>query len=192
MTQEIVHEFKDCLRYSELDSDEPTWDAFYRSVWPDMISAARIQANCEWQRQGVDRVLFLSGGRHVFVDEKKRKKDYGDILLEVWDQVPRDQFDTERKRLKVRPKKRGWAWDDKKRTDFVVYAIPSAGKAYLLPFELLRLTMVRELDGWKKDRSMYPKVASNRDYLTINVAVSWEKLSAAMGATMLRLYGKFP
>ena len=77
--------------------------------------------------------MVLENGRRFFVDEKKRKIDYGDILLEEW-----SVFHAEgdwRNRI-------GWALDAKKRCDFIAYAVPTACKCYLLPFELLRLTFV--------------------------------------------------
>ena len=183
-----VHSFHQQLAWSGDLSDEPAWVDFYRAIWPDMISCVRLDGKSDLQLAGVDRVIYRANGLREFrIDEKKRKKDYGDIALEVWDQVPLGKFDGAR----VLPGqwKRGWAVDPKKVCDFVVYAILPSQRAYLLPFELLRLTMVRWLPTWKADGTKYPKAARNRDYWTINVAVPWSVLNTAMTDTMTMRFG---
>lgn len=184
----VIHNFRERLEWSAALSDEPAWIDFYRRVWPDMVSATRIDGRCDFQLRGVDRQILRAAGQSIFVDEKKREKDYGDLLLEVWDQVPLADYDEGARRLTVKPIKHGWATDPGKATHFVVYAVPSAGKAYLLPFEILRLTLERCLPEWKRSPAMYPKAARNRDYWTINVAVTWPVLAEEMAATMVQRF----
>lgn len=181
----VTHYFRERLEWSAAVSDEPSWLSFYQGIWPDLHAAIRIEGRCEWQLRGVDRLLVLGGGKQILIDEKKREKDYGDILLEVWDGVPFDEYDAELRKLTARPTKKGWAWNPHKMTDYVAYSIPTAGKAYLLPYELLRMTMERKIDGWKQDSQKYPKAARNPSYWTINVAVPWDVLSAALAETMI-------
>src|SRR5215510_13542765 len=80
----LIHRFSDQLEYSSGLSDEPAWIAFYRGLWPDLMLVIRIDRDSEWQRHGVDREIVMPNGKRFYIDEKKRKKDYGDVLLEEW------------------------------------------------------------------------------------------------------------
>ena len=79
----VIHDFRERLDWSNELSDEAAWVSFYRGLWPGMVSAVRVDANCPAQRSGVDRLLYLPDNRTVRIDEKKREKDYGDFLAEV-------------------------------------------------------------------------------------------------------------
>lgn len=186
----VVHYFRERLAWSANLSDEPSWIEFYRSIWPDMISCVRLDGRSDFQLRGVDRVLFRAEGlAPIRIDEKKRSTDYGDILLEVCDLVPMDRFDFATRTLSPGKYKRGWATDPAKVCDFIVYAVVPAQRAYLLPFETLRLTLYEHFRDWSMDRRRYPHGSKNPGYWTINVAVDWPTLSAAMADTMVRRFG---
>lgn len=72
--------FADDLAYSLKFSEEVFWQAVYRRAFPNLIHT-ELCGELDKQKQGVDRVLYLSNGNVLYVDEKKREKDYGDILL---------------------------------------------------------------------------------------------------------------
>jgi hypothetical protein len=84
MTNVVIHDFQERLEYSATLSDEPAWVSFYRRLWPDMISAVRIDKNSQFQKWGIDREILLPNGKRFSIDEKKREMDYGDLLLEEW------------------------------------------------------------------------------------------------------------
>lgn len=176
----VIHDFRERLEFSQRLSDEGDWTAFYRRLWPDLLLTARVDKDSKWQRWGVDRQVLLPGGRQVLIDEKHREKDWGDILIEEWSVFYGDGS----ARNKI-----GWSLDPDKRCDFVVYAIPSACRAYLLPFELLRQACLSELNRWKEVPGAYPKDSQNAGYLTRNVAVSWPNLRDALCRQMLRRFG---
>lgn len=181
----VIHHFAERLEWSAELSDEPSWVAFYKRLWPDLVTAVRIDQNSEWQKAGIDRLLILKNGRSFTVDEKKRAKDYGDILIEEWSvgRVVNGQYCGE---------KVGWSLDQAKRCDFIAYAIPTATKCYLLPFEILRQACVHNLERWKKlasgGRPAYPLDAQNEGYLTRNCSVPWGELKRAMCEQMLRRF----
>lgn len=182
----VIHDFAERLEWSAALSEEPSWIAFYRRLWPDLISAVRIDKNSAWQKWGVDRLLLLASGRQFTVDEKKREKDYGDLLIEEWSVGRRigERFIGE---------KVGWSLDATKRCDFIAYAIPPAGKCYMLPFELLRQACSANLEVWKQlvtnGRPAYPKDARNNGYVTRNCAVPWPEVKRAICEQMLRRFG---
>jgi len=181
MRAAVVHDFAERLEHSLSLSDEADWVEFYRRIWPDMLLCARIDADSRLQRLGVDRMI-MRGGHEVpiYVDEKKRDKDFGDVLLEEWsvfygDGHPRNVV--------------GWALDSNKVCNYVAYAVLPARRCYLLPFEVLRLAFKANAEDWKRRRGAYPKDAPNNGYVTRNVAVQWPELKAALCQQMHRRFG---
>jgi len=173
----IVHRFSDQLEYSATLSDEPAWMTFYRRLWPNMIAAVRIDRNSQWQKDGIDREIYLPNGKRFTIDEKKRKKDYGDVLLEEWsvfhgDADPRNKV--------------GWALDDSKRCDFVAYAVPVSCKCYFLPFEILRQSFIENRATWS--RAFPARDAWNEGYVTRSIAVTWPTLKVALLQQMFRKF----
>jgi len=173
----LIHRFSDQLEYSSGLSDEPAWIAFYRGLWPDLMLVIRIDRDSEWQRHGVDREIVMPNGKRFYIDEKKRKKDYGDVLLEEWS-VFHGDCDT---RNKI-----GWTLDNHKRCDFIAYAVPCARKCYLLPFELLRLTFLCNRSSWLRDYGAID--VENEGYITRNVAIPWPTLKTELLRQMLRRF----
>uniref|UniRef100_A0A6M3J7C3 Uncharacterized protein n=1 Tax=viral metagenome TaxID=1070528 RepID=A0A6M3J7C3_9ZZZZ len=167
------HDFKEQLEYSDDLSAETEWEAFYLKVWPTAVSIHRIQGNNLWQKSGVDRVVYLSNRSCFLIDEKKRRKDYGDVLLEVWSVW----YEAGSTKNKI-----GWTFDDSKICDFIAYSVP--GKVYLLPFDVLRRAAKANLSEWIK-RYRYPLTAKNNGYETRNVAIPWPVLRDAMNKAMV-------
>src|SRR5262252_175750 len=171
----MVHRFADQLEYSNKLSDEPAWQEFYRSLWPNLHVAIRIDGASQMQRDGIDREIILTNGRRYRIDEKKRAKDYGDLLLEEWS-VFHGEADS---RNKI-----GWALDSAKQCDFLAYAIPTATKCYFLPFEHLRLAFLANRSQWV--RSYRIPDAQNDGYVTRNIAVPWPIFKHAITQEMTR------
>lgn len=182
----VIHNFQEQLEYSSELSEEAAWVDFYRRLWPNMIQAVRIDKHSKFQQWGVDREILLPNGKRHSVDEKKRKKDYGDVLLEVCSVA---EFDHKANRL-ARCQKPGWAVDPDKRCDFIAYAIPDAGKCWLFPFELLRQTTLHNRQAWQREPRWYPKTAINDGYTTVNIAVPYDVLFLAMRKQMHRRFGE--
>jgi len=173
----IVHSFAESLEYSAGLSDEPSWVEFYQRLWPDMANCVRVDRHGDGQRHGIDRIVIRANGQQHTIDEKKRTKDYGDVLLEEWSVFYRE----------ADPRNRiGWTLDANKRCDFIAYAIPSAKKCYLLPFELLRQAFYCNRSDWM--RRFPRKEAQNNGYVTVNVALPWGDLKAAIVQQMVRKF----
>lgn len=175
----IVHDFAERKAWSNDLGCEKAWVAFYLSIWPEMISCVRIDKDCEWQRHGVDRMVILPNGKTVLVDEKKRDKNkttgkvYDDFALEEYSNLER--------------KTCGWTLDASKRCDYIAYAIIPLGKAYLLPYELLRITCTWNLLAWKERFPRYG-LAPNPGYHTRNWFIPWDVLFEAMRFQMRRKF----
>lgn len=184
----IIHDFQERLEYSASLSDEPSWVEFYRRLWPEALSIIRVDTDSRWQRCGVDRMILLPGMKQVLVDEKKRTKDYGDLLIEEWSVGHYENGD------RYAGKKIGWSLDQDKQCDYVAYAILPVSRCYLLPYELLRITCLYNLARWKTlkggdGRPAYPRDSPNAGYWTRNVAVTWPELKRCLEEQMLRRFG---
>lgn len=180
----VVHRFVDDLDYSnDLSQDEGAWVQFYKRVWPDVCSILSLNGQSQWQKWGIDREVKLRNGRQFTIDEKKRRKDYGDIALEIFSQWYG----------KGHPKNKiGWTRDVEKRCDFVAYAVVPARRCYLLPTEILRLACERNWQDWIR-RKDFPVVKADNEsnghrWQTINIGVKWDVLSAAMKAEMSQTF----
>lgn len=118
-----IHDFNEQLAYSERSSCEPFWDAVYRKAFPNLVNHMVCSGNTQGQRMGVDRMIYLSNNLTIAVDEKKRRIDYGDVILEY---ISVDKTNAP-----------GWIEKDLA-IDYLAYAIMTTKQCYLFPFQLLR------------------------------------------------------
>lgn len=163
-----VHDFRESLAKSHAQADAPWWFEVYRKAFPDLESFVCVRQDGWAQRGGIDRVLTLSSGKTLSIDEKVRYKDRDDIALEYWSDKAR--------------KIPGWVAKDLA-CDFIAYAFVPSGRCYLLPFQTLRRAWRENHKSWVKEH--YQVVAENPGYKTISVAVPIPVLMKALGDAML-------
>src|ERR1043165_1536712 len=119
-----VHDFNESLAKSHAEQDAPYWQIVYRKAFGDRLQTIQNVRNDGWaQRGGIDRLLMLTDGTVLKVDEKVREKDWPDVLLEIWSDRDR--------------RKEGWALKDLT-CDFIAYAFVPSQTCYLFPWQLLR------------------------------------------------------
>lgn len=148
-----MNDFQTDLEYSLEERENEIFDRFYFRVFPN-LKTVELVSEIRLQLDGIDKRLIFNNGKAVLVDEKKRRKDYGDILLEEYS-------DFERKKI-------GWLGRHKK-TDYIVYAVMPSQKVYLLPFLLLQKAWIRNYKYWT---SIYErKFAENEGYRTSNIPI---------------------
>lgn len=166
--QPPVHDFKQKLTWSQAASDEPFWNAVYRKAFPDMVSHVAQTGDVPAQRLGIDRHIILTNGVTLRVDEKKRERDYADILLEF---VSNDVTRTP-----------GWI-EKQLQIDYLAYAFMPSQRVYLFPWLLLRRAWLHYKADWLKT---YRKVvAQNQGYRTHSVAVPIKVLQRAVQTAAL-------
>ena len=163
LIQTPTHDFRERLAWSESQSDEPFWDAVYRKAFPNMVFHHASTGDTQSQRQGIDRLIHLTNGRTLYIDEKKREKDYPDICLEY---ISVDRTGAP-----------GWIEKDLN-IDFLAYAFMPAKKCFLFPWLQLRRAWLHFGKEWKA-RYFNPK-AQNRGYTTISVAVPIDVVQSAV------------
>lgn len=157
----MIHDFQERLAWSAKAGDEPFWNAVYRKAFPNMVNHVACPGDTASQRMGIDRVVILSNGKMISIDEKKREKDYGDILLEY---ISVDTTNAP-----------GWIAKDLS-IDYLAYAIIPSKKCYLFPWPLLRRVWLRFGQEWiaygKQQRDGFTTIsAANKGYKTLSVSV---------------------
>lgn len=113
------------LAYSHANANLPCWKQTYEDFFGPGITVSKPHTiDCDAQRKGVDRTVVLDGGKAYRIDEKSRREDYGDILLEY-------ESDSG---------KPGWICKPLE-CDYIAYAVPGK-RPYMLPeYCILRLVM---------------------------------------------------
>lgn len=167
MLLSAVHDFRDSLRKSAEQADNPIWESVYRKAFPTFDAMSCVRKDGWAQRGGIDRVVVLSSGRTLTVDEKVRDRDYGDILLEYWSNEQR--------------KVPGWVAKDLA-CDYIAYAILPTKKCYLLPFQTLRKAWQENRKAWVQN---YRRIeAQNSGYVTVSVGVPVPVLMGSLTKAM--------
>lgn len=163
-----VHQFRERLEWSEAQRDEPFWDVVYRKAFPNLVNHMPTPGDVASQRMGIDRVVFLANSRTIHIDEKKRGKEYGDILLEY---VSVDTTGAP-----------GWIEKDLA-IDFLAYAFIPSGRCYLFSWPLLRLAWQNNKERWK---TIYrPVIARNNGYKTFSLPVPIPELQRSIARALL-------
>lgn len=167
----MVHDFRERLAFSEVASDEPFWFEVYKKAFPNMVNFMPCPGDTVSQRQGIDRVILLASGRMLKIDEKKREKEYPDILLEYL------SVDT--------TGAPGWIEKDLP-IDYLAYAFMPTRRVYLFPWDMLRRTWINMKVDWL---SKYPKIeAQNNGYKTHSIAIPTKDLLIAIkNASIIQL-----
>ncbi len=160
-----MNDFKIDLQYSLESRDNDVFDNFYRRVFPG-ISVIEFCNDLKTQKTGVDKIIHFKSGNKFTVDEKKRRKNYNDIALEIW-----SDFDK---------KKKGWLCYSV--CDYIVYAIMPSLKVYVLPTILLKRAWYVNKTEWL---SKYPLIfAPNKGYRTQNICIPPDILLPAIADQM--------
>lgn len=158
-----MHDFQKSLARSQNHAEAEWWADACQKAFPTFQSMNLIRGDGWAQRGGCDRILILSSGKTLYVDEKYRETVYPDVLLEYWS--------SEEHR---RP---GWIAKDLA-CDYIAYAWMPSQRCLMLPFHLLRQVWHENRLKWVK---AYPiKRAFNKGYTTVSVAVPIEVLLDAM------------
>jgi len=162
-----VNDFKVDLEWSLDSSEDELFNDFYYKAFPN-IKEIEFCEDMERQRKGFDKIIHFQNGNWFAIDEKKRRVDYGDILLEIWS---------------VDKKKRGWLYTCQ--CDYIVYAIMPTKKIYLLPTLLLKKAWITNKDKWINYK---PIIARNKTYVTESRSIKTDELLSAISNEMKQCF----
>jgi hypothetical protein len=149
----IKNDFQDDLEFSLDTSNEQFIDLVYKRLFPHISDIQKV-TDLKLQKQGIDKIFITDSGKRILVDEKIRRKWYGDILLEEYS-------DYDRKVV-------GWLGKEKY-TDYIAYIVLPAKLLYLLPFLLLQKVWIKNYHCWLKEYGR--KFAYNSTWKTSNIAI---------------------
>ncbi len=167
----IEHNFGSCLYESEDPENEPFWDATYRKMFPNLVNHMRCKGNgtaTESQKRGIDRIIHLSSGVTLFLDEKLRKpnprtgRDYSDIALEY---ISNNTTNSP-----------GWIEKDLA-IDYIAYAFKQSRRVHFLPWLLLKQAWREYGQTWLQNAEqrqlnfMIIEAKNDVGYTTLSVAV---------------------
>jgi hypothetical protein len=141
--------YKD-LEYSHKDE---LLNEFYRSRGFNKIETI---TNQQLQNKGIDKIIWRDGKRYT-VDEKKRRIDYGDFLIETVKNVEKNKL--------------GWIHYTK--SDYIIYWIESTNIVYAIKFKKLQDKFYKF--NWEKTKPVKDTYL-NVIYTTRNIVVKWEDL----------------
>lgn len=139
--------------------NDESFDKFYLHAFPmaESVETILFNENPAIQRRGIDKVVHFKNGNKITIDEKMRRIDYGDILLELYHQ---GESTGGRKKM-------GWLY--KNHCDYIAYLVEPTGKVYLLPLLLLQMAYKRNRGLWEK---LYPtRKAENKGYTTFSISI---------------------
>lgn len=164
----LVHNFAERLHYSQVASDEPFWVKVYQNAFPNLVNQMPCIGDNEAQRKGIDRVLLLANGVTLRIDEKKREKEYDDVLLEY---VSNDKTGAV-----------GWIEKDLS-IDYLAYAFMPSKRCFLFDWQTLRRAWVTHKQDWMQSYKRIP--ARNATYTTWSIAIPTKTLMIAIAKSML-------
>jgi hypothetical protein len=166
------HDFNAQLTYSHSQADRPYWHGVYQQAFPDMQHMLDLRHNGWHQRAGRDRMIVLSSGRAIYIDEKVRRKSFPDIAVEVWSTYPKGG---EQPYRPVKNATEGWGQKPLD-CDYLAYAFEPTKTCHLIPFLGLRAAWEKRHLDWIQQASRGVNgfrwvVASNQRYDTVSIAV---------------------
>ena len=125
--------YKD-LKYSlDLRTHKAFNDFYYKKfAGLERVETIDYETQPELQLSGIDKILHFSNGAKATIDEKKRRKAYNDIYLELWSNYSL-------KRL-------GWVYTAQ--CDYIVYFIEPTQTVYILPLLLLQGALRKHRKQW--------------------------------------------
>ena len=142
----MIHDFKTKLERSR----QGMAAAPLIQAWLDGCVGVR-PATDEEDRNGVDYWATLRHGAVVGIDHKLREAGCSrfwrggppELALEIWSVIP----------MAGAPRGVvGWTLNQAKNTDYILYTFDAgdSDRAYLLPFQLLRMSFIRYMRTWDK------------------------------------------
>jgi len=140
--------FQEDLAFSESPEVEAFIQTCCEHFFPDKVLCQRCTGNTAGQHLGHDRVVYLSTGKVILIDEKIDATDNPNFAMEY---IANDR---------AKGHSAGLGWIEKPmQIDYVLYVfLQYPRKAYLLPWEILRASWEKNKAKWLESygsRSIY-------------------------------------
>lgn len=171
-----MNDFKQDLMFANSIKANPWWKEAYFKYFTNALSISETVEDMQLQELGIDRVVHTEQGDRRLIDEKIRRRSYGDIALE-WRHVYRDGETI----------KAGWMVKQLA-CHYIAYVIIPDNRLYMLDYAALRRTWLHYKDSWiykaqRKEGGFTIARAPNQNYTTESICVPtkylMDKLSLA-------------
>ena len=151
-------------------SDEDFWEEIYKKAFPGMVCQMKHDGKSQSQQLGIDRIIHFRSGKTLYIDEKKRRKEYPDILLEC---------------AHIGNNGNKWpGWIEKDLLiDYLAYAFMPSRKVLLYDWQMLRLAWVQNKQKWFD--KFKPVSAENKDYKTYSLPIAFADLHKAVSVARI-------
>lgn len=150
--------------YSQSKDITDKLDNYYRGKFKNIVRIERVYDK-ERQLKGIDVVIHFLNGHSINIDEKIRRGEWNDIVIEVYSDKNK--------------KKKGWIFG--KHTDYICYYFES-GRLYLFPYLLLQSYFFNQIIPNYQDYKTIDAV--NQHYTTLSVIVPFHQLFTGLKAEM--------
>jgi len=171
-----INNFQDDLDFSNKAGTEVFWQEVYKVAFPDMLLCIANPEKSQSQFLGVDRVIHMKSGKTIYIDEKKRREDSADILLEYKSNSNKKEND-------------GWM-NKQLLIDYLAYAFMPSKTVHIFNWLALRKAWLTNGAAWlrlansKENNGFWHIAAKNPGYKTYSVAVPTATLLNAVSETM--------
>lgn len=157
------------LAYSLEQRSNEVFNHFYFNHFAKLqrVEMVEYETQPELQLNGVDKILHFNNGNTVTIDEKKRRKNYNDIFLELWSNY----------------NSRNLGWVYTAQCDYIVYFIEPTQKVYILPVLLLQGALRKHRKKWT-DKYNVKKTKEKRIIKAVGLPVPPEVLLNAIKEEM--------
>jgi hypothetical protein len=152
----MTNSFHSDLQFSKNEDTIKILKAFYRNSLK-AIHIEDIPDDDPRQKEGIDRIITRQDGTKHNIDEKIRAEHYDDILVEIT--------------ANTNTGSKGWAVDDTKKTDFIVYV---TDYIYVVKYKKLREFVISNLDDLMKTCSVI--TSDNSSYDTENLIIPYSMI----------------
>lgn len=139
---------------------ESVFEDFYKKRFPALVKIIRVPQGSSLDKEGIDVVLILKAGIPIFVQEKARRQNWGDLLIEFYHE------DNKSGRKTI-------GWIQKIKADYMLY-FPPAGHFYFFPVRELKEWLANNLDSLPPAKGALNKVEGN--YTTYSTHISYDKV----------------
>jgi len=170
MGESIINNFKNDLDYS---MEDEIFETFYREKFSN-IKEIRFEENLNKQLKGIDKTIIFNSGYEITIDEKKRRVDYNDILIELVSNKG--------------TKRQGWLFTTQ--CDYIAYAIMPKKTIYLIPTTLLKLAWVENQIKWESNYKRIEaknKDNNGREFITISIPIPIKVLLEGLQKQMVHI-----
>ncbi len=166
------------MQYADSQEIKMKADSLIREKLSFMGPIMRIDSikDKNMQFAGIDKLILFSNGKTLKLEEKVRRKDYGDLLIEI---IADNNFATYDHNTNVfestQPRGIGWGMKDYS-SDLLFYFIETESKGFIFSWKKFQAIFKGYLPIWyklalEKKQGFSLKIAKNKGYDTINIAV---------------------